>query len=97
MKRLIATGVLGMTLALGSAAPVLAVPIWMSTATDDDGVVLPYPAPQLADTGAGDRALITLGFVGGGLLVAGAGVFALTAWRSSRRWSSRTTTSTSSC
>lgn len=36
---------------------------------------------QLAETGAGDRALIGLGIVGGVLLVGGSAVFALTVRR----------------
>ncbi|MGX5679853.1 hypothetical protein [Schumannella luteola] len=45
-----------------------------------DAVVVPG-APQLAETGAGDRALLTLGGIGGALLLIGAAVFAFTVRR----------------
>jgi hypothetical protein len=89
VRRVIALGGIALALVFGSALPATAAPVpaAVSHSSDDDqDVVLPQPWPQLADTGvsAGDRALLGLGLAGGGLLLAGAIVFAVTAHHKSK-------------
>ncbi|MDO7882559.1 hypothetical protein [Antiquaquibacter soli] len=52
---------------------------------DDSHIVVPAETPELAETGAGDRALLVLGGIGGVLLLVGSVVFALTARRNANR------------